>query len=54
MDNPAYYHRFMKTFFRMGCRLDYTATDNRLFFRSLHRDLSELDPEPEPTQGDRK
>lgn len=50
MDNPAYYHRFMKTFHRMGCRLDYTATDNRLFFRSLYRELSEL--EPGPPQGE--
>jgi hypothetical protein len=43
MDNPAYYHRFMKTFHRMGCRLDYTATDNRLFFLALYRNLLEVD-----------
>jgi hypothetical protein len=43
MDNPAYYHRFMKTFHRMGCRLDYTATDNRLFFLSLYKSLMHLE-----------
>jgi len=44
VDNPAYYHRFMKTFHRMGCALDYTATDNRLFFLALYRNLLKLDP----------
>ena len=44
MNNPAYYLRFMKTFNRMGCRLDYTSADNRAFFVALHRALSELDP----------
>ncbi|MEI8095779.1 MAG: hypothetical protein WCG80_16330 [Spirochaetales bacterium] len=43
LDNPAYYHRFMKTFHRMGCDLDYTATDNRLFFLALYRNLLKLD-----------
>jgi hypothetical protein len=43
MDNPAYYLRFMKTFNRMGCRLDYTSADNRAFFVALYRALSGLD-----------
>ena len=38
-DNPAYYLRFMKTFSRMGCRVDYTATDNRIFLTHLYRQL---------------
>jgi hypothetical protein len=45
MDNPAYYLRFMKTFNRMGCPLEYITADNRLFFRALHRALSKLDGE---------
>jgi hypothetical protein len=45
MDNPAYYHRFMKTFHRMGCALDYTSTDNRLFFLALYQNLRKLDGE---------
>ena len=39
MDNPAYYLRFMKTFNRMGLRVDYTCADNRDFFVSLYRSL---------------
>lgn len=39
MDNPAYYLRFMKTFNRMGCRTDYTRSDNRDFFTALYRAL---------------
>ena len=39
MDNSAYYHRFMKTFNRMGMRVDYTCADNRDFFVSLCRSL---------------
>jgi hypothetical protein len=39
MDNPAYYLRFMKTFNRMGCRVDYTRSDNRDFFTALYRAL---------------
>jgi hypothetical protein len=39
MDNPAYYLRFMKTFNRMGCRVDYTQGDNRDFFTALYRAL---------------
>ena len=38
-DNPAYYLRFMKTFNRMGCPVDYTCADNRNFFVSLYRSL---------------
>jgi hypothetical protein len=39
MDNPAYYLRFMKTFNRMGCRVDYTSGDNRDFLVALYREL---------------
>jgi hypothetical protein len=46
MDNPAYYLRFMKTFNRMGCPLDYLSADNRLFFLSLYRALKALDKDP--------
>lgn len=38
-DNPAYYLRFMKTFNRMGCRVDYTSADNRLFLVGLYQEL---------------
>jgi hypothetical protein len=41
MDNPAYYLRFMKTFNRMGCSVDYTQSDNRIFFTALYRALAE-------------
>jgi hypothetical protein len=44
-DNPAYYLRFMKTFNRMGCPLEYVSADNRLFFRALYNALSSLDRE---------
>jgi hypothetical protein len=39
MDDPAYYLRFMKTFSRMGCRVDYTSADNRDFFALLDQSL---------------
>ncbi len=42
-DNPAYYLRFMKTFNRMGCPVDYTAMDNRDFLVMLHRELKASD-----------
>jgi hypothetical protein len=42
-DNPAYYLRFMKTFNRMGCPLNYLSADNRLFFLALYRTLAALD-----------
>ena len=38
-DNPAYYLRFMKTFNRMGCRINYTNTDNRLYLLGLFLEL---------------
>ncbi|MDR1655379.1 MAG: hypothetical protein LBR96_05205 [Treponema sp.] len=38
-DNPAYYLRFMKTFNRMGCPVDYIQSDNRDFFTALYRAL---------------
>lgn len=37
--NPAYYQRFMKTFHRMGCPVDYLCADNRLFFQGLYQSL---------------
>lgn len=40
MDNAAYYLRFMKTFSRMGCRVDYTSTDNRDFLVGLYQELN--------------
>lgn len=39
-DNPAYYLRFMKTFSRMGCPVDYTSADNRDLLVGLYRELS--------------
>ena len=39
IDNPAYYLRFMKTFNRMGCRVDYTSADNRIFLVGLLQEL---------------
>ena len=41
MDNPAYYLRFMKTFNRMGCPIDYTSIDNRDFLLHLYGILKE-------------
>lgn len=38
-DNPAYYLRFMKSFSRMGCPVDYTSMDNRDFLVGLWREL---------------
>lgn len=38
MDNPAYYLRFCKSFYRMGGELDYIQCDNRtLLANLLHR-----------------
>jgi hypothetical protein len=42
MDNPAYYLRFMKTFNRMGCPVDYTSMDNRDFILHLYQELNQL------------
>ena len=41
MDNPAYYLRFMKTFNRMGCPIDYTSIDNRDFLLHLYQRLKD-------------
>lgn len=43
IDNPAYYHRFMKTFSRMGCNVLYICADNRLFFAGLYQALRKMD-----------
>jgi hypothetical protein len=48
MDNPAYYLRFMKTFNRMGCPVDYIQSDNRDFFTALYRALEGKAPETRP------
>jgi hypothetical protein len=40
MDNPAYYLRFCKSFYRMGGTLDYVCLDNRKFLLSLYRELA--------------
>jgi len=40
MDNPAYYLRFCKSFYRMGGRLDYLCLDNRSFLLGLYSELS--------------
>lgn len=42
MDNPAYYLRFMKTFNRMGCPVDYTSMDNRDFILHLYQELNRI------------
>ncbi len=34
-DHPGYYLRFMKSFHRMGGRVDYLCCDNRAFLRNL-------------------
>jgi hypothetical protein len=39
-DHPAYYVRFMKTFSRMGGRLDYIGMDNREFLLGLYHALA--------------
>ena len=38
-DNPAYYLRFCKSFYRMGGELDYICLDNRAFLLGLYRAL---------------
>jgi hypothetical protein len=38
-DNPAYYLRFMKTFNRMGCPVEYLSMDNRDFLVLLYKEL---------------
>jgi hypothetical protein len=39
MDNPAYYLRFCKSFYRMGGTLDYVCLDNRDFMVGLYHAL---------------
>jgi hypothetical protein len=39
MDNPAYYLRFCKTFYRMGGTLDYVCLDNIQFMLALYEAL---------------
>jgi hypothetical protein len=39
MDNPAYYLRFCKSFYRMGGELDYVCLDNRAFLLGLYQAL---------------
>ena len=39
MDNPAYYLRFMKTFNRMACPVEYLSLDNRVFLSQLYKRL---------------
>jgi hypothetical protein len=41
MDNPAYYLRFCKSFYRMGGELDYICLDNRAFLQGLYAKLNE-------------
>lgn len=41
-DHPAYYLRYMKTFSRMGCPVDYTSLDNKVFLPRLYRKLKEI------------
>lgn len=40
-DKPGYYHRFTKTFRRMGGEFIYFEADNRAFLHNLYRQLSE-------------
>ena len=42
MDNPAYYLRFCKSFYRMGGTLDYICLDNRAFLLNLYQELKSL------------
>lgn len=39
-DNAAYYLRYMKTFSRMGCNVDYQSIDNRDFLILLNKALA--------------
>lgn len=39
MDNPAYYLRFCKSFYRMGGTLDYICCDNRAFLTNIASQL---------------
>lgn len=50
-DNPAYYQRFMKTFNRMGCNVEYMCADNRLFLCALYQALQRIGSESEENQN---
>lgn len=39
MDNPAYYLRYCKTFYRMGGEMHYLTADNRDFLLALYQSL---------------
>jgi hypothetical protein len=41
MDNPAYYLRYCKTFYRMGGEMHYLTADNRDFLLALYQNLKE-------------
>jgi hypothetical protein len=43
MDNPAYYLRYCKTFYRMGGKMDYLTADNRDFILALYRNLKKYE-----------
>jgi hypothetical protein len=43
IDTPDYYLRFMKSFHRMNCPVEYTMMDNTKFFSGLYQSLKELD-----------
>ena len=40
MDNPAYYLRYCKTFYRMGGEMHYLTSDNRDFLLALYQQLN--------------
>lgn len=40
MDNPAYYLRYCKTFYRMGGEMHYLTADNRDFLLALYQELN--------------
>ena len=40
MDNPAYYLRYCKTFYRMGGEMSYLTSDNRDFLLALYQELT--------------
>lgn len=43
-DNPAYYLRYCKSFYRMGGTLEYLCCDNRVFLANLAARLSKMSP----------
>lgn len=42
LDNPAYYLRYCKTFYRMGGEMHYLTADNRNFLLALYQNLKEI------------